>query len=284
MNIGHITPGSWMGAPAPAKLNLFLKVTGRRPDGYHELQTLFTFLDYGDTLDFVLREDGSIERETEWEGVPATQDLILRAATLLQAAARVSQGVSVRLVKRLPMGGGLGGGSSDAATTLLVLNRLWGVNWTSQRLAELGLRLGADVPVFVQGMSALARGVGEILQPVAVPERWYVVVFPGVGLSTAAVFSAPDLTRNAIPVRIQDFSGKGVGNDLVPVACRLEPKIHRLMAWLGQYGEARMSGSGSCCFLDFEREFQARQVYDVLPDDYSGFVARGQLHHPLRNR
>lgn len=273
----------WLQAPAPAKLNLFLRVTGRRADGYHELQTLFTFLDFGDSLAFKNREDGVIERLSGPEEVSADQDLSLRAARLLQKTAGVSLGMSLRLIKRLPMGGGLGGGSSDAATTLLVLNRLWGLDWSRQRLASLGLQLGADVPVFVHGASALACGIGEDLQPVDVPPRWYLVVFPGVSVATAAVFSAPDLTRNSIPVTIRDFSGRGIGNDLVEVACRLQPKVGRLMAWLGQYGEARMSGSGSCCYLDFEHEFEAHQVYRLMPEGYQGFVARGLLHHPLRD-
>lgn len=273
----------WLNAPAPAKLNLFLRVTGRRADGYHELQTLFTFLDFGDSLAFKSREDGVIERQSGPEEVSADQDLSLRAARLLQKTADVALGVSMRLTKRLPMGGGLGGGSSDAATTLLVLNRLWGLDWTRQRLASLGLQLGADVPVFVHGASALARGIGEDLQPVDVPPRWYLVVSPGVSVATAAVFSAPDLTRNSIPVTIRDFSGRGIGNDLVKVACRLQPKVGRLMAWLGQYGEVRMSGSGSCCYLDFEHEFEAHQVYRLMPEGYQGFVARGLLYHPLRD-
>ncbi|NDU85302.1 MAG: 4-(cytidine 5'-diphospho)-2-C-methyl-D-erythritol kinase [Ferrovum sp.] len=271
----------WLGAPAPAKLNLFLRVTGRRADGYHTLQTLFTFLDYGDTLDVMVTEDGSIGRQSPVIGVREEDDLSLRAARLLQQEAQVSQGAQLRLYKHIPVGGGLGGGSSDAATTLLVLNRLWGLRWEPWRLAQLGLKLGADVPVFVWGQTALATGVGEELTPLTVPERWYLVVSPGVFVSTAAVFAAPDLTRNSNPVKIRDFSEGITGNDLQPVVERLYPEVARLLRWLGKFGEAHMSGSGSCCFLVFSTAAEAQQVKSRLPSDYRGFVARGRQCHPL---
>lgn len=280
--IGERGSQSWSGAPAPAKLNLFLRVLGRRADGYHELQTLFVFLDHGDSLDVTVSEGPAIERAgAALSGVEIGQDLTIRAAKLLREAAGVSLGARIRLHKRLPMGAGLGGGSSDAATTLLVLNRLWGLDWGRERLASLALSLGADVPVFVGGRAALAQGIGEQLTPVEVPKYWYLVVFPGVSLATAAVFSAPDLTRNSIPVKIRDFSGRGIGNDLESVACRLAPDIQQLLVWLSRYGEARMSGSGSCCFVDFSKASEAYHAQHQLPAKYQSFVARGLSYHPL---
>ncbi len=281
MNGGRKTERAWWQAPAPAKLNLFLKVTGQRADGYHTLQTLFTFVDFGDTLDCEVLDSGRIERAEMIPGVPEAQDLTLKAARLLQERAGVTSGARLRLHKRIPIGGGLGGGSSDAATTLLVLNQLWGIHWARSRLARLGLELGADVPVFVGGESALAEGVGEALVPVLVPERWYVIGTPGVSVSTRAVFSSPDLTRNSLPVKIRDFSGRKIGNDLEPVVRRMHPEVARLLDWMGKFGAARMSGSGSCCFLDFLTCHEANQVLKRFPPEYQGFVARGRQGHPL---
>ncbi|KXW59418.1 4-(cytidine 5'-diphospho)-2-C-methyl-D-erythritol kinase [Ferrovum myxofaciens] len=281
MNGGRKSEGAWWQAPAPAKLNLFLKVTGRRADGYHTLQTLFTFLDFGDTLDCEVLDSGRIERAEMIPGVPEVQDLTLKAARLLQEQAGVRLGARLRLHKRIPIGGGLGGGSSDAATTLLVLNQLWGIHWARARLARLGLELGADVPVFIGGESALAEGVGEALAPVPVPERWYVIGVPGVSVSTQAVFSSPDLTRNSLPVKIRDFSGRKIGNDLEPVVRRMHPEVARLLDWMGEFGVARMSGSGGCCFLDFLTCHEANQVLKRFPPEYRGFVARGRQGHPL---
>lgn len=267
--------------PAPAKLNLFLHVTGRRPDGYHLLQSVFRFIDYGDTVWLEVRQDGQIRRLQEIPGVPEEQDLTVRAARRLQEAAACPLGANIRVEKRLPMGGGLGGGSSDAATVLLGLNHLWNLGLSRQRLQELGLQLGADVPVFVFGQSAFAEGVGEKLTPIALPPAWYVVLIPPISVATAAVFSAPELTRNTPPIKIADFLS-GVGrNDLQPVVVKEYPEVARYLGWLGRFGEARMTGSGACVFLAVEDEADARAVLKELPRDMQGFVARGLDRHPL---
>lgn len=269
--------------PAPAKLNLFLHVVGRRDDGYHLLQTLFRFVDYGDTLRFAVRADGRIRRVNPVPGVSEDDDLAVRAARLLQAESGTGRGVDIVVDKRLPLGGGLGGGSSDAATTLLALNRLWGANFSRERLQALALRLGADVPVFVFGESAFAEGVGERLEAVALPPAWYLVLTPPVQVATAEIFASPDLTRNSIPIKISAFSTGH--NDLEPVVCRRYPEVARQLAWLRQFGEARMTGSGACCFAGFGDEAQARSVLARLPGagDMRGFVARGLDRHPLRD-
>lgn len=269
--------------PAPAKLNLMLRVVGRRADGYHLLQTVFRFIDHGDTLAFSVRRDGAIARVNEVEGVPAESDLCVRAARRLQAAAGVALGVDIELTKRLPLGGGLGGGSSDAATTLLALNRLWGLDLPRTRLLELALELGADVPVFVFGDNALAEGVGERLQPVALPPAWYVVLTPPVAVATAAVFAHPELKRDSKTIRIQSFSAGPAGNDLEPLVCREYPEVGRHLEWLRQFGPAMMTGSGGCVFASFATESDAREVLGRLPADMRGFAARGLERHPLRD-
>lgn len=267
--------------PAPAKLNLFLHVTGRRADGYHLLQSVFRFVDYGDTVWLRPREDGQIRRLEDIPGVPEAEDMTVRAARLLQQEARCALGADIRLEKRLPMGGGLGGGSSDAATVLLGLNRLWGLGLPRLRLQELALRLGADVPVFVFGQSAFAEGVGEVLTPAALPPAWYVVLIPPVSVATAGVFAAPELTRNTPPIKIADFLS-GVGrNDLQPVVEKKYPEVARYLAWLGKFGDARMTGSGACVFLTVDNEDRARSILQELPRDMQGFVARGLDKHPL---
>lgn len=267
--------------PAPAKLNLFLHVTGRRPDGYHLLQSVFRFVDHGDTVWLGVREDGQIRRLNAVAEVPEEQDLTVRAAKLLKAAAGCRLGADIRLEKHLPMGGGLGGGSSDAATVLLALNRLWSLNFPRQRLEELALQLGADVPVFVFGQSAFAEGVGEVLQAVALPPAWYVVLVPPVSVATAGVFAAPELTRNTPPIKIADFLS-GVGrNDLQPVVGKRYPEVARHLAWLGRFGDARMTGSGACVFLAVQDEASARSILKELPPDMQGFAARGLDRHPL---
>ncbi len=267
--------------PAPAKLNLFLHVTGRRADGYHLLQSVFRFVDYGDTVWLGVRQDGRIHRLQEISGVPEAQDLTVRAAKLLQAATACALGADIRLEKRLPLGGGLGGGSSDAATVLLALNRLWALDLPRQHLQELALQLGADVPVFVFGQSAFAEGVGEKLTPIALPPAWYVVLVPPVAVATAEVFASPELTRNTPPLRIADFlSGAGC-NDLQSVVAREHPEVARHLDWLGRFGEARMTGSGACVFLAVEDEAGARAIIRELPRDMQGFVARGLDRHPL---
>lgn len=266
---------------APAKLNLFLHVVGRRADGYHLLQTAFRFIDYGDELGFSVRDDGVVRRVTELAGVPAEADLCVRAARLLKCRARSRLGVDIELVKSLPMGGGLGGGSSDAATTLMVLNRLWQTGLSRARLQELALELGADVPVFVFGRSAFAEGVGERLAALHLPPAWYLVLVPETAVSTAEIFSAPELTRNTNAITIAAFSVGQGRNDLEPVVCRRYPQVARHLEWLRQYGDARMTGSGACVFCGFETEAQAQRVLSELPADMRGFVARGLDRHPL---
>jgi 4-diphosphocytidyl-2-C-methyl-D-erythritol kinase len=274
--------------PAPAKLNLMLCVVGRRDDGYHLLQTLFRFLDFGDTLRFVLRGDGELRRTREVPGVSTQQDLTLRAARLLQRASGSALGADISLDKRLPVGGGLGGGSSDAASTLIALNRLWDLRWPRERLQDLALQLGADVPVFVFGRSGFAEGIGERLQAVELPPAWYLVLVPPVAVSTASVFADPELTRDSDPIKICGFSaGAGVfsaaagRNDLETVVCRRHPEVAAHLAWLRQFGPAAMTGSGACVFAAFESEASAQQVFGRRPAGMEGFVARGLDRHPL---
>lgn len=269
--------------PAPAKLNLFLHVVGRRPDGYHLLQTLFRFIDLNDTLHFTLREDGVVRRLSDIDSVAEDDDLCVRAARMLQQETGCSLGVDIALEKHIPMGGGLGGGSSDAATTLLALNRLWGLQLSRERLMELGLRLGADVPVFVFGDNAFAEGVGEQLQAYPLPEAWYVVLFPPVHVPTAHIFSHPDLTRDTISLTIRALPTAQLRNDLQSVVCELYPTVERHLDWLGQFAPAMMTGSGACVFAAFNSEEQAQAVLRQLPQDMRGVVARGLPHHPLRD-
>ena len=267
--------------PAPAKLNLMLRVTGRRVDGYHLLQTVFRFIDFGDTLHFSVGADGAIQRTNEVAGVAPADDLTLRAATRLQLAAGTRLGVDITFEKRLPLGGGLGGGSSDAATTLIALNGLWGLAWPRARLQELALGLGADVPVFVFGESALGEGIGEQLRPLPLPPAWYLVLIPALHVATARIFQDPDLKRDSIPIRIPAFSVVADRNDLEPVVCRHYPEVARHLAWLSQHGAARMTGSGACVFAEFGTETEARAVWGQLPATMRGVVARGLDRHPL---
>src|SRR4051812_47648384 len=270
--------------PAPAKLNLTLRVTGRRADGYHLLQTVFRFIDFSDSLRFEIRADGVIARRKEIAGVAPDDDLTVRAARLLQRAADLRQGVDITLDKRLPMGGGLGGGSSDAATTLIALNRLWGLDWPRARLQQLALELGADVPVFLFGQSAVGEGIGEKLTGVALPPAWYVLLIPPVQIPTARIFQHPDLIRDSIPTKIPPFSAVTGKNDLEPVVCRLYPAVAQHLAWLNQYGDARMTGSGGCVFAEFDREADARGVIERLPSHMRGVAAQGLAFHPLQER
>src|ERR1043166_13372 len=269
--------------PAPAKLNLFLHVIGRRADGYHLLQTVFRFIDFGDSLSFRPRADGIITRVNDIAGVPAADDLCVRAAHALKRAGGVAAGADITLHKRLPLGGGLGGGSSDAATTLMVLNRLWRLDWGRERLGELALCLGADVPAFVFGESAFAEGIGEQLTPLPRPAAWYVVLTPQIAVSTAAIFADPELTRTTIPIKICAFSMDQGHNDLEPVASRRYPEIARHLSWLRQFGPAAMTGSGACVFAAFASEREARRVLAQLPAEMRGFAARGLDRHPLRD-
>ena len=285
MNEASFTTASW---PAPAKLNLFLHVTGRRPDGYHTLQTLFQFLDVGDELRFDVTRDGRIARANILPGVPEDRDLCVRAACLLQAASGSTHGAVIHLDKRLPLGGGLGGGSSDAATTLLALNELWGCGLTPEALAALGLKLGADVPVFVRGHAAWAEGVGEVLTPAEPPERWVVVLAPAVNVSTAEVFAVYDreldLTPYSPAITIRDFHAGRGRNDLEPVVRRLYPEVDNALKWLGNFGDARMTGSGACVFLPVADEVAGRAILAQCPAALAGgFVARGRNVHPLRS-
>ena len=267
--------------PAPAKLNLFLHVVGRRQDGYHLLQTAFRFIDYGDELSFVVRADGAIRRTTTMEGVPAERDLSVRAAQALQQETGCREGADIGIVKRLPMGGGLGGGSSDAATTLIVLNRLWHTGLPRERLQQLALKLGADVPVFVFGRNAFAEGIGERLQALRLPPAWYLILVPELAVSTAEIFSSAELTRNTNAITIAAFSVGQGRNDLEPVVCRRYPRVARHLEWLRRYGDARMTGSGACVFCAFDSVERARRVLSELPADMRGFVARGLDRHPL---
>lgn len=272
--------------PAPAKLNLFLHVIGQREDGYHLLQTVFRFLDFSDQLSFVLREDAVIKLHASLPGVPEENNLCVRAARLLQQKSNIKLGVEISLEKRIPMGGGLGGGSSDAATTLLVLNHLWGLSWSRAELMKLGLELGADVPVFVFGENAFAEGVGEQLSPIELPPAWYLVLTPPVHVSTGEIFSSKELTRNTIPITIPPFSIWQGRNDLEPVVCRMYPVVARYLQWLEQLNNTTlvaMSGSGACVFAEFANESAARKAFQRLPDGMSGFVAAGLVSHPLRN-
>ncbi|MDD5250175.1 MAG: 4-(cytidine 5'-diphospho)-2-C-methyl-D-erythritol kinase [Rhodocyclaceae bacterium] len=267
--------------PAPAKINLFLHVVGRRADGYHLLQTVFRFLDFGDVLRFSPRDDGHVVAAHALPGVDPDTDLTVRAARLLRATAGDRQGATIALAKRIPMGGGLGGGSSDAATTLMALNRLWGCGLTSRELQALGLQLGADVPIFIHGRSAFAEGVGERFTDVAMPPAWYLVTMPSVAVPTADIFRASDLRRDTPALHAADWHPGVGGNDLEAVACRLHPEVARHLAWLRRAGEARMSGSGACCFAAFENEAAARAELAALPAGMRGFVARGVDIHPL---
>lgn len=271
--------------PAPAKLNLMLHITGRRADGYHELQTLFQFLDYGDELSFRLREDGQIRLLTELPGVDHDSNLIVRAARLLQRESGCALGADIQLTKRLPMGGGIGGGSSDAATTLVGLDHLWNTRLGEDRLAELGLNLGADVPVFVRGRAAFAEGVGERLQPVDLPEPWFLVIAPQVSVSTAEIFADPELTRNTPAITVRSLLAGGGHNDCQPVVEKRYPEVRNALSLLNKFVQARMTGTGACVFGSFPNEGEADKVRRQLPATLPSFVARGRnvsmLHRSL---
>ncbi len=267
--------------PAPAKINLFLHVVGRRADGYHLLQTVFRFLDFGDSLRCERRSDGRILLATPLPGVAPETDLTVRAATALRTATGVTAGVTLHLAKRLPMGGGLGGGSSDAATTLLALNRLWRTGLDSPALQQIGLGLGADVPVFVHGRTTFAEGVGEHFTDVTLPPAWYLVLVPRAIVPTPEIFRSPQLCRDTPAIAAADWHPGFGHNDLEAVACALYPEVARHLCWLRHYGDARMSGSGACCFVEFGEESAARAALAALPADLHGFVAAGMDRHPL---
>jgi len=272
----------WTVWPAPAKLNLFLRIVGRRADGYHELQTVFRLLDWGDEIRLRVREDGVIRRLTAVPGVPEESDLVVRGARLLREHAGVSAGVEIEVDKRIPMGGGLGGGSSDAATVLVALNHLWATGLDENTLAELGRQLGADVAVFVRGRSAWAEGVGEKLTPIALPRRWYVVLDPHEQVPTAALFQTPELTRNAAPATISSFaSGETAENAFEPVVRARHPRVAAALDWLAGYGRARLSGSGGCVFLELATRERAEAVARRCPAHFTAQVAEGLQFSPL---
>ena len=281
--VGVVGEGGWSWWPAPAKLNLFLRITGQRPDGYHELQTVFRLLDWGDRIGLRLRQDGRILRQgPSVPGVSAQDDLVVRAAQRLQSHANVAQGIDIVVEKSIPAGGGFGGGSSDAATVLLALDRLWGCGLGIDALADLGLTLGADVPVFVRGENAWAEGVGERLTPVELPPAWYVLVDPQVHVPTAALFQAPELTRDAVPATMSDFvSGVPLGNAFEPVLRRREPAVNAALAALSRLGDARLTGSGSGCFVEFPTQGAAQAALAALPADLVAWLAPGADRSPL---
>jgi len=276
-------PGSASGPwPAPAKLNLFLHITGRRADGYHTLQTVFQFLDRADRLYFDITADQAIRRFGGPAGIPATADLCVRAAELLQSLTGTGKGVDIYNDKCLPPGGGLGGGSSDAATTLWALNRLWDLGLDAGELAGLGLRLGADVPVFLRGEAVWAEGIGEIFTPVSLPEPWFLVVMPPVSVSTADIFSAAELTRDTPQMTIRAFLSGAGQNDCESVVRSRYPQVAAALDWLNTHAPTRMTGTGACVFAAFESESAARSVERQLPRGWSAFVARGMNRSPLQ--
>ena len=270
--------------PAPAKLNLFLHVIGRRADGYHEIQTVYQLLDLADRLFIAPRRDAEIRRLDGPAGIPPEEDLCVRAARRLQEASRVGRGADIRLEKHIPVQGGLGGGSSDAATTLVALNEIWGLRLPPSILAELGLGLGADIPFFVLGQTAWGEGVGERLTPLELPSRHYAIVFPGVGIPTAEIFQAPELTRKTPETTIRGFLKAGGRNDCEPVVAGRSPEVRRALAWLAKRGEARMTGTGSCVFAAFDDRGSAQAALAGLPMEWRGYVARGLGRSPLQER
>jgi 4-diphosphocytidyl-2-C-methyl-D-erythritol kinase len=285
MNAPAIPAAAELILPAPAKLNLMLHILGRRADGYHELQTLFQFLDHGDELGFALRRDGEIRLHTPIDGVPHDSNLIVRAARLLQQHSGCSLGADIWLDKRLPMGGGIGGGSSDAATTLLGLAHLWQLDCNEDQLAALGLSLGADVPVFVRGRAAFAEGVGEKLQAVTLSEPWFLVAIPQVLVSTAEVFSDPELTRDTPPIKVRSLLEGGGRNDCQPVVQKRYPEVRNALILLNKFVPARLTGTGACVFGSFPNQDDADKVARQLPATLPSFVAQGRnvsmLHRKL---
>jgi 4-diphosphocytidyl-2-C-methyl-D-erythritol kinase len=274
--------------PAPAKLNLFLHIVGRRADGYHELQTCFQFVDLGDEIHIEVRGDGRIRRSLDMPGVAEDEDLCVRAARALQSAAGCTLGADIGVLKRIPMGGGLGGGSSDAATCLVALNHLWRLNWPKADLAALGLKLGADVPVFIGGRAAWAEGVGERLTPLYPPlapvEANYLILKPNIGVSTAEVFQDPELTRNSAPITIHGFLKAGGRNDCLGVVRRRYPEVARAFDWLSAFGSARLTGTGACVFLACESMALGQEIVSKLPAGLNAFLARGLNDSPLLER
>lgn len=274
------TPTHW---PSPAKLNLFLYITGRRDNGYHELQTLFQFVDFGDELTVTVNEEtNSITITPEIPGVATEDNLIWKAATALQQYTSTSFGADIELKKVLPMGGGIGGGSSNAATVLVALNYLWQLNLSDDQLAEIGLKLGADVPVFVRGHAAFAEGVGEQLQPANPDEKWYLVVKPQVSIATVDIFTHSELTRNTPKRALSTLLEQEYVNDCEKIVRMLYPEVDKQLSWLLQYAPSRLTGSGSCVFAEFNSRKEAESVREQLPDVVSAFVAKGRNISPLK--
>lgn len=270
--------------PSPAKLNLFLYITGKRSDGYHELQTLFQFLTIGDEISIILNDTSDIELVNAVEGVATEQNLIYRAAKLLQKQTACQQGARIGVVKNLPMGAGLGGGSSNAATVLVALNHLWKTGLSFEELAELGVSLGADVPIFVRGFAAFAEGIGEKLTPCEPTEKWYLVLKPNVSISTAAIFSHPDLPRQTPRRTLDELLICGWSNDCEKIVKDLYPEVEQCLTWLLEYAPARLTGTGACVFAEFDNEDDALRALSCKPDNVAGFVAQGQNISPLHQR
>lgn len=270
--------------PSPAKLNLFLYITGKRADGYHELQTLFQFLDFGDELQIGVREDGEIVLENQIEGVAVEQNLIYRSAKLLQNVTACRLGATIAINKKIPMGAGLGGGSSNAATVLVALNHLWQTGLSLEHLAELGLQLGADVPIFVRGFAAFAEGVGEKLTPCNPPEKWFVVLKPEVSISTALIFQHPDLPRNTPKRDLAELLHSEWANDCEKIVRDHYSEVDDLLAWLVEYAPSRLTGTGACIFAEFESEAAAQRVFSLKPEQVQGFVAQGRNISPLHQK
>jgi len=268
---------------SPAKLNLFLHITGRRANGYHELQTIFQLLDYGDDITIESRTDRQITLNPEIPGVPNDDNLIIKAAQLLQQTSQTPLGANITIKKRLPMGGGLGGGSSNAATTLIGLNHLWKTGIGADALSELGLHLGADVPVFVHGSSAWAEGIGEILTPLTLPEHWYLVVKPPCHVATEKIFSHEQLTRDTSAIKVATFFEQGGHNDCEKAVSQSYPEVAKALQWLRQFGVAQLTGTGACVFASFTDYNQAKAVLDITPSEWKCFIAKGINHSPIQH-
>ncbi len=267
--------------PSPAKLNLFLHITGQRENGYHDLQSVFQLLDYGDSLTFDVNNSGKIRIESNINAIPLQENIIYKAATLLQTYAKCSLGCDITLNKVLPMGGGVGGGSSNAATTLVALNHLWRLGLSTQALQSLGLQLGADVPIFVFGQNAFAEGVGEKLSGISLPEKYFLVVNPSVHISTQKIFQHPDLPRNTASISRESYAFSDTHNDCQNLVCDMYPDIAKTLGWLLEYAPSRMTGTGSCLFSIYDTYEAALETLNKLPTQCSGFVAKGVNKSPL---
>ena len=270
--------------PAPAKLNLFLHIIGRRDDGYHQLQTIFQLVDFCDLLDFDVCQDGDVICQSNWDNIAEDSNLVVKAARLLRSKTDCQLGVKIRLDKHLPVGGGLGGGSSDAATTLVALNHLWDLQLSTRELVDIALQLGADVPVFVYGKTSWAEGIGEQISPVRLPEKWYLIVQPDCMVATSEIFNADDLTRNTVAINRHQLQIDLCHNDCEPVVRRLYPQVAEILDWLNRFGSAKITGTGSCVYSGFGEQQQAEEIYEQLPNGWYGYVVHGLNHSPLLQR